>query len=229
MRVLLIFTLLLLVNLCAAIAQDQKPAPSDTLVLPDSLRASAADSGMVMEKHRNAIGRFFSKGYPNPHLATIFGIIPGGGQMYNKKWWKLPIVYGALGGMLWWQQNNLKEYRILKYNYRLLVDGDPKTNPTESPYNRIDAASMKVYRDQFYKYTELTTLGLGLTYLLSITDAFVDAHLSRFDTNDDLGFRFEPGIQDAVGFGPSLGLSLKIRLDGKQAAKPAHLFNPVNP
>jgi hypothetical protein len=229
MRVLLIFTLILLVNLCATTAQGQKPNAPATVVLPDSLRASAPDSGMVMAKHRNAVGRFFTKGYPNPRLAALFGVIPGGGQIYNKKWWKLPIVYGAMGGMLWWQQDNLKEYRRLKYNYRLLVDGNPDTNPTESPYNRIDAASMKTYRDQFYKFTELTTLGLGLTYLLSITDAFVDAHLSRFDTSDDLGFRFEPGIQDAAGFGPSLGLSLKIRLDGKQAAKPVHLYNPVNP
>jgi len=226
MRVLFIFTLILLVNPCAATAQGQKPTAPATVELPDSLRAAAVDSGVVMPKRRNAVARFFTKGYPNPRLAALFGVIPGGGQMYNKKWWKLPIVYGVMGGMLWWQQDNLKEYRKLRYNYRLLVDGDPKTNPTDSPYNRIDAASMKSYRDQFYKYTELTTLGLGLTFLLSITDAFVDAHLSRFDTSDDLGFRLEPGVQEASGFGPSLGLSLKIRLDGKQAAKPAHLLIP---
>lgn len=226
MRVLLIFSLFLLTPLVITTAQGQTPATPAKVVLPDSLHIAAAEAGVAAPKQRNAIGRFFAKDYPNPRKAAIFGIIPGGGQLYNKKWWKLPIVYGALGGMLWWQQDNSKQYRALRDNYRLLVDGDPNTNPTEDPYNRIDAASMKNYRDQFKRFTELTSLGLGFTYLLSITDAFVDAHLSRFDTSDDLGFRFEPGVQEAAGFGPSLGLCLKIRLDGKQTLKPVHFLIP---
>jgi len=186
----------------------------ETLLIPgDSTVVAAPDSGMVRQKW---LRRFFTKGYPNPRKAVLFAIIPGGGQIYNKKFWKLPIVYAALGGMLYWNIDNIKQHRALVYNYRLLKDGDPDTNPTESPYDRISETSMKSYRDQFQRYVELTSLGLGLVYLLSITDAFVDAHLHSFDVSEDLSLRLKPSLQSGMGGAPCLGIGVQLRLNRPQ-------------
>jgi hypothetical protein len=137
--------------------------------------------------------------------------LPGAGQAYNKKWWKIPIVWGALGGIAYGTFDTRKTYHELRDNYILLVDGDPNTNPTESPYNTFDATRTKTYRDTYRGYTEKWFLALGVTYLLVVTDAFVDAHLSRFDVSDDLSLRFRPSIETTYGL-PVFGIGISLSL-----------------
>jgi Family of unknown function (DUF5683) len=175
------------------------------LVFPDS-------AAIVRTKKESFFHRNFVKKYPNPRVAALLSfVLPGAGQAYNKKWWKIPIVYGALGGMTWLALDNDKEYQKLKKNYKLLVDGDDNTNPTEAPYIYMSAPQMKGYRDQFRGYTEKSYLFLGITYLLAVTDAFVDAHLSQFDVSDDLSLRLAPDIQSASGgFGASFGVGIQL-------------------
>lgn len=127
--------------------------------------------------------------WPKPKSAVFWGIIPGGGQVYNRDWWKLPLVYGGLGALTYVFIDNRNEYRRLRDNYVLLVDGDPTTNPTEAPYNQIDPISMKRYRDQWRRYSEMSGLFLGLGYLFSIGEAYVDAQLKDFDVGDNLSLR----------------------------------------
>lgn len=183
------------------------------LVLPDSTHTMAADSTIDLPRKRGFIGRFFTNKYPNPRKAAFLSLaLPGAGQAYNKRWWKLPIVYGALGGMTWLEIQNVKQYRALRDNYKLLVDDDVNTNPTEEPYTRIDATSMKKYRDQWRKYVEQTSLGLGLVYLLAAADAFVDAHLHSFDVSDDLSLRVVPKAQNLSTGGPVFGVGVQIAL-----------------
>ena len=149
--------------------------------------------------------------YPTPRTAALCGIIPGGGQAYNRKWWKVPIVYGAIGGVGYWAITTRQQYNALRDNYKLLVDGDAATNPTEAPYKNMSATQMKGYRDVFRTNSEKRFLWLGLTYLLSVTDAFVDAHLASFDVSDDLSFRLVPDIQSvSAGFGPSFGIGIRV-------------------
>jgi len=218
-------TLLLAVYfLYAEILAAQQPDTLASIISPNGQPAfaiTATDSAFVQISggKTRAMRRFFTKNYPNPRKAALFGIIPGGGQVYNKKWWKLPIVYGALGGMLWWELDNLKTYRELRDNYLWTVDEDPNTVPVD-PYSRLDAVSLKKYRDQFRKYTEQTSLGLGLVYLLTITDAFVDAHLAHFDVSDDLSMRVLPRVQTVSGFGPAFGIGIQVQLG---ARRPAYL------
>lgn len=149
--------------------------------------------------------------YPTPRTAALCGIIPGGGQAYNRKWWKIPIVYGAIGGVGYWAITTRQQYNALRDNYRWLVDGDISTNPTEAPYKNMNATQMKGYRDVFRSNSEKRFLWLGVTYLLSVTDAFVDAHLASFDVSDDLSFRLVPDIQSVpTGIGPSFGIGLRV-------------------
>jgi hypothetical protein len=156
------------------------------------------------------LGNFIGT-YPTPRTAALCGIIPGGGQAYNRKWWKIPIVYGAIGGVGYWAITTRQQYNALRDNYKWLVDGDISTNPTEAPYKNMNATQMKGYRDVFRSNSEKRFLWLGVTYLLSVTDAFVDAHLASFDVSDDLSFRLVPDIQSVpTGIGPSFGIGLRV-------------------
>lgn len=190
----------------------QQPAPQTVVILPDSTIVKKGREGFFY--------RYFEKKYPNPRTAALLSfILPGAGQAYNKKWWKIPIVYGALGGMTWLALKNEKQYKALKINYKWLVDGDDLTNPTEAPYIYMSASQMKNYRDVYRGYTEKSYLFLGITYLLAVTDAFVDAHLKNFDVSDDLTLRVVPDIQSASGgFGASFGVGIRLGI-GKPIPK----------
>jgi hypothetical protein len=150
--------------------------------------------------------------WPKPKSAVLWGIIPGGGQVYNRDWWKLPLVYGGLGALTYVFVDNRAEYRRLRDNYVLLVDGDPTTNPTEAPYNQIDPISMKRYRDQWRRYSEMSGLFLGLGYLFSIGEAYVDAQLKDFDVSDRLSFRAK-ALSPAPGAAPAVGIGITWHLN----------------
>jgi len=172
----------------------------------------AADTVVFEAKKKGVAYRLFTKGYPNPRTAALLSFaLPGAGQAYNKKWWKIPIVWGALGGIAYGAFDTQKTYKELRDSYKLLVDGNPNTNPTESPYNTFDATRTKNYRDTYRSYTEKWFLALGVTYLLVVTDAFVDAHLSRFDVSDNLSLRFKPSIETTSGI-PVFGLGISLSL-----------------
>lgn len=204
MNVALRFCFLWMCLLAALPSQAQQP---DTLLLrPDSAVAPASPA-----KH----GIFYKallKGYPNPRKAALAGLIfPGGGQIYNKRWWKLPLVYGAIGTALVFEISNIREYRAARENYKWAVDGNDLTNPTGKFAGR-DATTLRSYRDTFRRYVEVSSMTLGAMYLLSISEAYVDAHLKHFDVNEDLSLHFKPAVQPAPGAAAyGLGLCLEIR------------------
>ena len=186
---------------------DKLNAPvRDTIVFAsDSIPAS--DSPLKTPARRRS---WLTKHYPNPRVAALFSaVLPGAGQAYNKKWWKIPLVWGALGGIGYFTFDTQNTYREFRDSYKLLVDGDPETNPTEAPYNTFDATRTKSYRDTFKGYTEKWYLALGVTYLLVVTDAFVDAHLTRFDVSDDLSMRIKPSLETSSGL-PVFGLGISF-------------------
>ena len=150
--------------------------------------------------------RVFSKNYPNPRTAALLSfILPGAGQAYNKKWWKIPIVWGTLGGIAYGTFDTQKTYRDLRDAYKVIVNG----GTPEAPYDGFDATRLRVYRDTWRGYTEKWYLALGVSYLLAVTDAFVDAHLSRFDVSDDLSLRLKPSFETSSGL-PVFGLGISL-------------------
>lgn len=169
-----------------------------------------------MTKKQGFARRVLSKNYPNPRTAAVLSfVLPGAGQAYNKKWWKVPIVWGALGGIAYGTFSTQKTYHELRDNYKKIVDGDPNTNPTEAPYNTFDATRTKTYRDTFRGYTEKWYLALGVTYLLVVTDAFVDAHLAKFDVSDDLSLKLKPSLETSSGF-PVFGMGISLSMGSKK-------------
>jgi hypothetical protein len=190
-------------------------AQEPTVFLP---AAGAGDTLPPVVGRKNAWNHFWTDQYPNPRKAILLSFaLPGAGQAYNKKWWKIPIVYGALGALTWLEVDNIRQYRALRDNYKFLVDGDPATNPTEQPYTSLDATQMRFYRDQYRRFVELTSVGLGLVYVLAATDAFVDAHLASFDVSDDLSLRMRPRFEQGPGLAPVLGLGISLQIgDGQR-------------
>lgn len=209
MRLTAAIVCLLLLGLCLRPGQAHAQQP-DTIkvVLPDSIALARTDSTLPARKSSL---RFFRKNYPDPRKAVLLAtVLPGAGQAYNRKWWKIPIVYAALGGMAWWTYDNASLYSEYSINYKALVDEDPNTNVTKPAYQFVDIETLRDSRDRFRKYTEQSYLTLGLLYLLSVTDAYVDAQLYKFDVSDDLSLRLRPTLPAAPHTGMALGIGLQL-------------------
>jgi hypothetical protein len=135
--------------------------------------------------------------YPNPRKAALYAlIIPGGGQVYNRDYWKLPLVYGAYYGLYVVYNFNNTNYKTLRdclnARYAMPKLDDPCKNTRLS---KLDERSLITYRDQYNKTRQQSILGLVLVHILSATEAYVDAHLKNFDIDDNLSIRLTPQMK----------------------------------
>ena len=141
---------------------------------------------------------------PNPNKAIWLSLVfPGGGQIYNRKYWKLPIVYGGFVGCTYALNWNNKMYKDYSQAYLDIMDDDPNTKSYEDflPLNSSIAGQETRYKelfrkrkDTFRRQRDLSIFCFIGVYLLSVIDAYVDAELSDFDISKDLGFKIEPTI-----------------------------------
>jgi len=167
----------------------------------------------------------------SPKKASIYAaLFPGLGQIYNRKYWKLPIVYGGYAGLIYvlgWNNNQYKDffqgYRIIaahtstadmKVDEREFLDNLIK-NPSISLDNpstfKYISTQLKSGKDYYRRNRDLTIIGIAALHVLSIIDASVDANLFDFDISDDLSMRIEPmpvflGDQNLV-----MGFNLAIK------------------
>lgn len=157
---------------------------------------------------------WFSRDYPNPKKAALLSLIlPGAGQVYNKGAWyaKVPIIYGALGGMVYAIRFNQSNYRDFREAYQLRLQDKPhKFTGTRLDNTRV----LRVLRDSYDKNTQLSYIGFVAVYALQSAEAFVHAHLKTFDVNDDLSLRIKPHWQTDVLTGlPTLGVGIVVLFD----------------
>ena len=142
---------------------------------------------------------------PNPKRALWLAlVIPGGGQIYNRKYWKLPLVYGGFMGCLYAMNWNNSMYRDYSQAYLDLTDNDPNTQS----YNQFLHLGQKITpenaarfedifkkrKDKYRRWRDLSFFVLLGVYALSVIDAYVDAELSVFDISKDLSLKVEPTI-----------------------------------
>jgi hypothetical protein len=148
--------------------------------------------------------------------ATRSAILPGWGQAYNRKYWKIPIIYAALGTTAGVFVYNLTNYRDLKYAYQ--VRYRQQVNPADTfglskikaNLRPLDVQSLRFYRDDFRKNIDYSVLFFLFFWGLNVVDATVDAHLKSFDVSPDLSFRIKPGKSQMAGTtGVSFVLALK--------------------
>lgn len=156
---------------------------------------------------------------PDPRKAVWLSLlIPGGGQIYNHKYWKLPIVYGGFVGCIYaltWNQSTYTDYQNA---YVDIMDDDPNTKSYEDflpPHYEIDTSMMdwlkEVFRqrkDKYRRYRDLSIFAFMGMYLVATIDAYVDAELSHFDISPNLSMTVEPNLMIDHRGAPTAGFSL---------------------
>ena len=144
--------------------------------------------------------RFIPNSNRSIWLALVF---PGGGQIYNRKYWKLPIVYGGFVGCAYALNWNNKMYKDYSLAYLDIMDDDPNTKSFEDflPLNSSITGQEERYKEIFRKRKDTYRRQRDLSifcfigvYLLSVIDAYVDAELSDFDITKDIGLKVEPAL-----------------------------------
>ena len=116
-----------------------------------------------------------------PAKAAFYSaVFPGMGQVYNKKYWKVPLVYGALGTTIYFYISNNKKYHLYRDAYKNRLEGIP------DDYTYLDNSRLISAQKFYQKNRDLAALLTGLFYVLNIVDANVDAHLMQFNVNDNL-------------------------------------------
>jgi len=128
------------------------------------------------------------------------------GQAYNKKYWKIPLVWAGIGGFAYFINYNNDLYQF----YRKNLIYETEQNPNFINETPLEVSSLKSARDQFRRNRDMLIIYGVIFYMLNIVDAHVDAHLIGFDVNQDLSVYISPSLQSNPNGKQSTGLSLKI-------------------
>lgn len=194
-------------------------------ILPDSAMVVYADSLHAAVGDTLRLSRF-NDWKPDPIRAMWLGMVfPGGGQIYNRKYWKLPIVYGGVVGCVYAVSWNAQMLRDYSQAYQDIMDNDPTTNShlemlplgyniagREEHFKSI----FKRKKDFYRRYRDLSIFCIMGVYVLSILDAYVDAELSTFDISEDLSLTVVPqmipsGLSGTAGYqGASPGITIQL-------------------
>lgn len=169
------------------------------------LLAQKSDSLTLDLKNIPEIDLNGKKDIKDPKKATILSaLIPGAGQVYNEKSWKVPLIYGGFATNIFFIDFNNRRYLALREGLFQLDRGEPNDFPNLNRDGLVRQVNFwRRNRDLNY------FLFIGI-YALNIIDAHVDAHLSSFDVSEDLTFRFEPVYENLWAGNNMMGLSLKI-------------------
>ncbi len=178
---------------------------ADTAQAPVNGAFTSGDSALTKSEKK--------KIYSRPRRATLMSaVIPGLGQAYNKKYWKIPLIYAGFGGLGYMFSVNNQEYKYYRKNLIAENDGDSTTlNVTR--YSSDQLQQQKIY---YRKNRDFAAIGMALIYLINVIDANVDAHLKTFDVSDDLSIRVDPWqnlYRVAGGYRTAVGLSFKINFN----------------
>ena len=144
----------------------------------------------------------------SPKKATLMSaVLPGLGQIYNRKTWKVPIIYVGLGGFTYMAIRNQSTFNSFKQAYIDRSNGD-----IDEYYGTYTDQGLLNEMDAYRRNRDLNLLGDLLIYILQIVDANVDANLFDFDVSNDLSFRIEPfPVNDPLAQSPISGMRLSLR------------------
>ena len=193
----------------------QRVSAADSLALADSIAAenkkrllemTSSTTPQVSPTPTDSINGALNKKVfiPNPTKATWLAlVIPGGGQIYNRKYWKLPIIYGGFAGCAYALTWNNKMYKDYMQAYKDAALGNWEANSIHDllPPGYLDRTpktqiteTLRKRKDTYRRYRDLSIFAFIGVYLISVIDAYVDAELSNFDITPDLSMRVEPAV-----------------------------------
>ncbi len=182
---------------------------SQATMLQPQVADSIADNSIAVS------GRDWSTWKPKPKKALILAaVLPGAGQIYNRKFWKLPIIYGGFVGCIYAIRWNSMMYDDYSQAYLDIMDDDPNTHSynqflhlgTEINDDNTEryANIFKRRKDYYRRYRDLSYIVLVGVYALQIVDAFVDASLSDFDISSDLSMSVAPTVINLPMYGSNM-------------------------
>jgi len=167
---------------------------------------ATAAIGQAKQDSTEQVNEPIEKWIPKPKKAALLSLIPGGGQIYNRKlaWVKVPIIYGALAGFGYWTFDNQRTFNRFSEALILSVNGEPHG------FGNTSQADLRRGRDDFDKFRQRTYIAIGAVYLAQIIESYVAAHLIDFDIEDDLNLnvKLQPIIQQEYSQGVGYGLVL---------------------
>ena len=198
-------------NAKAAAADSLNPilTQQDTLRLLDSANKPLLSRNDSLQLRKDSIKiakkRDWATWRPNPKRAMWLALVlPGAGQIYNRKYWKLPIIYGGMMGCIYALTWNNMMYRDYSQAYLDIMDSDPTTQSynkflhlgatitqaNEERYKKL----FKSRKDKYRRWRDMSMFCLIGVYALSVIDAYVDAELSEFDISKDLSLKVAPTV-----------------------------------
>jgi hypothetical protein len=192
----------LLIFLLIWVASTKSIAQDSLYVVPgDTLISERADTVLI----KSYAARY------DPRKALLFAaIVPGLGQIYNKKYWKLPLVYGgfiAIGYGVNFYDKNFDKYKLLLFRNLESGIGENEIYPDDD----YTTAAYRRAVDQNKRERDFMLILMGGMYLLQIVDAHVDAHLKEFDLNPKLQVSVRPTMEQSALLGNQSGISLIIK------------------
>lgn len=177
----------------------------ESLSLKDSITIDSASLSKALAPKAQRKKRNWATWRPDTKRAMWLALVlPGAGQIYNRKYWKLPIIYGGFVGCAYAMSWNNQMYHDYSQAYLDIMDDDPNTQS----YNQflhlgaqIDASNIERYKeifrkrkDRYRRWRDMSMFVMIGVYAFSVIDAYVDASLSEFDISDDLSLRVEPTV-----------------------------------
>lgn len=177
----------------------------ESLSLEDSITIDSASLSKALAPKALRKKRNWATWRPDTKRAMWLALVlPGAGQIYNRKYWKLPIIYGGFVGCAYAMSWNNQMYHDYSQAYLDIMDDDPNTQS----YNQflhlgaqIDANNIERYKeifrkrkDRYRRWRDMSMFVMIGVYAFSVIDAYVDASLSEFDISDDLSLRVEPTV-----------------------------------
>ena len=193
----------------------QRVSAADSLALADSIAAenkkrllemTSSTTPQVSPTPTDSINGALNKKVfiPNPTKATWLAlVIPGGGDVYKRQYWKLPIIYGGFAGCAYALTWNNKMYKDYMQAYKDAALGNWEANSIHDllPPGYLDRTpktqiteTLRKRKDTYRRYRDLSIFAFIGVYLISVIDAYVDAELSNFDITPDLSMRVEPAV-----------------------------------
>ncbi|WKV10923.1 DUF5683 domain-containing protein [Marivirga harenae] len=199
MRTLVFFTFIILLPI-VSMGQENQPTDSTFLRLGDG-----SDDIETFQTQDTV---------HSPRLAALYSaVVPGMGQFYNEKYWKIPIVY-ALGVLAASQiKSNHQNYLLFRNVSFIIEDLNPDNDAEVQDYtNLLSAENIQRRYDRYKRDRDYWIILAGIFYVLNIVDATVDAHLREFNINEDLSLNIKPSFQRSQYNDMQAGLSLNFRL-----------------
>lgn len=200
--ILVLSFLFILAGTNHSIAQKNNTDKSkaDTTKIPIPVKLNRYDSAMLAHSPKKA--------------AIRSAMLPGLGQIYNKKYWKLPIVYGGLGVSAGIFAFNMKWYKRTKFAYKVLFLKDSASYPKvhsslQFLINSNALDNLRYYRNQYRRDIDYSVLAFLVLWGLNVVDASVDAHLMSFDVSPDLSLKIKPGYSEMAN---TSGLNLVLKI-----------------